>query len=760
MSKKIIQRPYQIECEKAIEEAGNGRHLVVLATGLGKTVIFTHLEGMGRTLILSHRDELVRQPEKYYEGRVTFGVEKAGDTATDEDVVSASVQSLMQDSRLNKYQHDAFETIIVDEAHHAAAPSYQKILKHFSGAKRILGFTATPKRGDRVGLQSAFDDIIFTRDIRWGIKNGYLSRIRCEQVHTNYSLDGITKTNGDYSASQLEAAFEDKNARVIPLAAEAYVKKCHNTNKHTLIYCCTKNISQLLCETIQKLLPDSEKGTVRVLLGDTPGEERANIIKDFSEGTCKCIVNCMVLTEGTDLPICDAVMNLRPTCNNSLYQQMVGRGTRLYDNKAYCLVLDVVPEEDGGYAHSLCTAPTLFGLDPSRLSKEQAKNLNEETDLLSFCDGLSSLYAKESTRMELLSKEVDLFIEECEPMFTAFQGKDIAGLVEDYNNLSAKKQEGIPKEFDGLSVEVFADDAKKYRVKPTWNSEIWFSEPDILGNTIVQFAVVNPCITAKMPLEKAVEVCKMYCETKPSYYAYSWSTDAQSLWKSLSATPNQYSKLKNEYKKLDINVRSDSNISKLDASRLIDLHIRYKEAKSLSESITQAKSGKKTKKATNAKATIDALIVQRSKGMELSPDAIVVAFLTSVRNEYEHLRNEEDRKKTEEESLRNQSETSGTLIITLPRFSPKNTKSSSAQQGFIRSLQEKSGILRNVKSKDLTMRQANLMISFLLRVNDYPKEQRKYLQFPDAINVIKSAEYRNVEEDGLRFCFVQKRANE
>ena len=157
MSKKIIQRPYQIECEKAIEEAGNGRHLVVLATGLGKTVIFTHLEGMGRTLILSHRDELVRQPEKYYEGRVTFGVEKAGDTATDEDVVSASVQSLMQDSRLNKYQHDAFETIIVDEAHHAAAPSYQKILKHFSGAKRILGFTATPKRGDRVGLQSAFD---------------------------------------------------------------------------------------------------------------------------------------------------------------------------------------------------------------------------------------------------------------------------------------------------------------------------------------------------------------------------------------------------------------------------------------------------------------------------------------------------------------------------------------------------------------------------------------------------------------------------
>ena len=94
-------RPYQEECLDAIESAGAGKHLIALATGLGKTVIFTGIPNRGRTLILSHRDELVRQPEKYYKGRgISFGIEKADEHANGEDIVSASIQSLSQDTRL------------------------------------------------------------------------------------------------------------------------------------------------------------------------------------------------------------------------------------------------------------------------------------------------------------------------------------------------------------------------------------------------------------------------------------------------------------------------------------------------------------------------------------------------------------------------------------------------------------------------------------------------------------------------------------
>lgn len=89
----------------------------------------------------------------------------------------------------------------------------------------------------------------------------------------------------------------------------------------------------VLAETLKKSLPKSEHDTIRVILGDTPGDERTKALADFQSGSVRCLINCMVLTEGTDLPICDAILNLRPTCRNTLYQQMVGRGTRLYSEK-------------------------------------------------------------------------------------------------------------------------------------------------------------------------------------------------------------------------------------------------------------------------------------------------------------------------------------------------------------------------------------------------------------------------------------------
>ena len=118
-------RPYQKECIEIIDNLPKGNHLIVMATGLGKTATFANFKRRGRVLILSHIDELVRQPQKYFED-ATYGVEKADEHSNGEEIVSASVQSLSKDSRLKRYNVNDFDTIIIDEAHHAAAESYKK----------------------------------------------------------------------------------------------------------------------------------------------------------------------------------------------------------------------------------------------------------------------------------------------------------------------------------------------------------------------------------------------------------------------------------------------------------------------------------------------------------------------------------------------------------------------------------------------------------------------------------------------------------
>ena len=161
----ISLRPYQEECLAAIPDCG--AFLIQMATGLGKTVTISRIPRRGRMLILAHRDELVHQPGKYFD--VPVGIEMGAETSHGEEVVCASVPSLVR--RLHRFAPDDFDVIITDECHHAAAATYQKIIAHFK-PRLHLGFTATPNRNDDVGLESVYEDIVFERDLEWGIKNG------------------------------------------------------------------------------------------------------------------------------------------------------------------------------------------------------------------------------------------------------------------------------------------------------------------------------------------------------------------------------------------------------------------------------------------------------------------------------------------------------------------------------------------------------------------------------------------------------------
>lgn len=342
-------RPYQQECIDIIENLSPGAYLAQMATGMGKTVTFANIPRHGRVLILSHREELVSQPAKYYD--CSFGIERASQTSHGEEVVSASVQSIVR--RLDRFAPDEFDTVICDEAHHAAANTYRKIFSYFR-PRLLLGFTATPNRGDKVRLNDVFSEIIFSRDLRWGIEHGYLTDILCKRVQIGYDLSKVRSRGGDYAPGELEEAMEGTADAI----AQAYREHAAGA---TLIFAVSVHQAEEIAARI--------KGAV-VVTGET--KDRATVIKAFTEGVIPCIVNCMVFTEGTDIPRVETVIIARPTQSDALYAQMVGRGLRLYPGKERLTLIDCVGVT--GKA-SLCTAPSLIGISMDDVPARKAEDV-------------------------------------------------------------------------------------------------------------------------------------------------------------------------------------------------------------------------------------------------------------------------------------------------------------------------------------------------------------------------------------------------
>lgn len=303
-------RDYQQACIETIAGLSPGAYLVQMATGLGKTVTFANLSRRGRTLLLSHREELVHQPAQYYDCPVGF--ERAAEASAGEEVVSASVQSLVR--RLGRFSPTDFDLIICDEAHHAAAKTYRSIFEYFR-PRLLLGFTATPNRGDKVRLDDVFSRIIFQRDLRWGIEHGYLCDILCKRVQIGYDLSKVHTRGGDYAPGELEEAMEGTADAI----AQAYREQARGA---ALVFA----VSVHQAEEIARRIP----GAVAVT-GETKG--RSEFIGAFTRGEIPCLVNCMVFTEGTDIPRVETVIIARPTQSESLYAQMVGRGLRLYPGR-------------------------------------------------------------------------------------------------------------------------------------------------------------------------------------------------------------------------------------------------------------------------------------------------------------------------------------------------------------------------------------------------------------------------------------------
>lgn len=329
-------RPYQAEAKTAIYHEWEDKRstLLVLPTGCGKTVVFSAIAQertqKGPVLILAHREELLAQAAdklKSLSG-LSCSVEKADQSCLDSNelVTVGSVQTLMSEKRLSRFSPDHFKTLIVDEAHHAMADSYRRIIDHFAGAK-LLGVTATPDRGDMKDLSEVFESLAYEYSLRDAVKQGYLSPIRAQTVPLNIDLSSVKVSMGDFQAGDIGHALEPYLEDI----AEEMAKVCKD--KHTVVFLPLVSIAQEFRDILNR------KG-FRAEEVNGESKDRDQILKRFEDGTYNVLCNAMLLTEGWDCPIVDCIVVLRPTKVRSLYCQMVGRGTRLYPGKDHLLILD------------------------------------------------------------------------------------------------------------------------------------------------------------------------------------------------------------------------------------------------------------------------------------------------------------------------------------------------------------------------------------------------------------------------------------
>ncbi|KAI8999460.1 P-loop containing nucleoside triphosphate hydrolase protein, partial [Gaertneriomyces semiglobifer] len=375
-------RPYQLECIeltlKGIEE-GKTRQIASLPVGSGKTTVFANLipripcptPRATKTMVLAHRTELLQQALKTLCREAPFlkvDVDCASKRASmDADVVIASVGTLGRavggiSERLRRYDPAQFKAIIIDEAHHASAASYRRILAHFQADEPgtpiiVWGCSATVRRHDGISLGTTFDHIVYHRTVSDMILEDWLCDLRLEVVQTDTSLDGVPIRSGDFAPEKLADAIDNPQRNSLVVGVYKDVKERHG-RQSTLVFASNVRHIESLVDTFKANGIDA----VGVHSG-TSDYLRRQILDDFRQMKFPVLVNCGIVTEGVDIPVIDCLILARPTASSVLLQQMIGRGLRKYPKKDYCLAVDL-SDSTSRKDNCLVTIPTLMGLDP------------------------------------------------------------------------------------------------------------------------------------------------------------------------------------------------------------------------------------------------------------------------------------------------------------------------------------------------------------------------------------------------------------
>lgn len=395
-------RPYQKEAVSKVEEEwqkGREKTLLVLPTGTGKTIVFSQITkdcvNQGeRVLILAHRGELLEQASDkiYHTTGLQTALEKAEHSCLEEPfkrVVVGSVQTLMQDARLDRFDKDYFDTIIIDEAHHAVSQSYWNILNHFYDSK-VLGVTATADRADKKDLGEVFDSLAYEYSLPKAIKDGYLCRIKAQTIPINIDLSSV-RVHGDFQADDVASALD-------PYLGDIAAEMAHYCKgRRTVVFLPLIATSQKFCRYLK-----AQGFRAAEVNGESA--DRAEVLRDFKNGKYDVLCNSMLLTEGWDCPPVDCIVVLRPTKSRALYSQMVGRGTRLYPGKKELLLLDFLWMCE---KHELCRPAHLLAKDKA-MAKAMTKRIEDAAGAVDLEDA-ERMAEKDviQEREEALAKELD-----------------------------------------------------------------------------------------------------------------------------------------------------------------------------------------------------------------------------------------------------------------------------------------------------------------------------------------------------------------
>lgn len=395
-------------------DAGHKSALVKSPTGTGKTVFFVHVIDQfvprdKRALIIAHREELVDQAAAKVEAITgeKADIEMADRRADSHfyhraKVVVASVQTLIT-GRMERFNPDDFALVIVDECHHAIAPSYRKVLDHFNKSF-ILGVTATPDRTDEKAMAQVFETVAFDYDLPDAVHDGWL----VEPIENFVPILGLDwskcgTTAGDFNQRDLAAAMA--NEGILQGIADATIREANG--RRTLVFAPPGfkldeatgekfHVAEKLTEIFNRHNPD----IAQRIHQDTPKDDRRRILKDFAAGKFTILVNIGVLTEGFDDPGIEVIAMARPTKSRALYAQCVGRGTRplpgivdqfnapterraaiAVSGKPFCEVLDF--QGNAGKHSIVCLADILGGdMDPIVAKKVKKKTEDGEKSVL------------------------------------------------------------------------------------------------------------------------------------------------------------------------------------------------------------------------------------------------------------------------------------------------------------------------------------------------------------------------------------------